>query len=82
MASSPSPADKIREHREKITDGGEPLNSESRVVLSINGGLYINATDYAKKTHDISKGDTVEVHTTADGLKITFVDDGDDDGRR
>lgn len=83
MAGSQPSMDALREQRQKIADGGEPLNTEERKVRLIDGTLYINPTDYGARTHDISKGDDVEVHTTVDGIAITLVDeDGDDDGRR
>jgi hypothetical protein len=62
--SSPQASKTIIERREQLCDGGEPLHTDSRSVISKDGSLYINTTKFGETLHELSAGDsvTVEVH--------------------
>lgn len=75
MTPDPQCRSDIRDKREKRTDGGEPINSETRTVQQKGQSLYINPTDYGAITHNISRGDEVRVEVYRDGIRIVPVDE-------
>lgn len=75
MKPDPQCRSDIRNQRQQRTDGGEPINSETRTVQQNGQSLYINPTDFGAITHGISCGDEVRVETYASGIRIVPVDD-------
>jgi len=60
----------IQEAREIARGEAEPKCTEERKVVKHGDSLYVNITDYAVKTHDIKKGDQVDVHHTDHGFSV------------
>ena len=56
---------------------GEPLNVERRDAQQFHTSIYINVTDYGRKTHDIDKGDEVKVETHEDGIIVRPINNDD-----
>lgn len=61
----------VRSARRERTDGGEPLNDETRTVQQRNTSLYVNVTEYGVATLDLEKGDNVTIETYRDGIWIS-----------
>ncbi|GEM_PF-5930137 len=81
MASNSEPhcKESIRERHKQRADGGTamPLYGESRTVMAVGNSLAVGLTSYARKTHGVEKGDTVEIETYPEGIWIS-VGGGDD----
>lgn len=60
----------IREQREKLADGGEPLFDEPRLVQQRNTSLYVNLTKYGVQTLNLTKGQEVTVEIFRNGIWI------------
>ena len=78
MASpNPSAREAVRERRKNLSMDGEPLNVERRDAQQFHTSIYINVTDYGRKTHNIDKGDEVKVETHKDGIIVRPINDNE-----
>ena len=62
-------------HADEILDA--EMNVEQRHVVAINGTLYVNPTAIGTQVVGFEAGDTVEVATTADEIRIRRVPGGE-----
>jgi len=73
MGAQPHCRDGIRSSREQEHEGegdAEPLNRETRTVQDLNGGKYVNPSNYGVMTLGLSEGDEVVVETHPDRIVI------------
>jgi len=74
-APNPEVKKEIRERRRELCMDCQALNQATRIAQNYDSGVYVNITDYGKKTHGISKGDEVIVETHEDGIVIKPIND-------
>ena len=73
--ADPGAREAIRDRREEICMDGEPLNASTRKAQQFQESIYVNITTYAEKTHDIIKGEEVQVETYKEGIFIRTTND-------
>lgn len=77
--SRPHTNEAIRKARADEAEDGEPLDVDERKVVAMNSALYVNSTDYGRRTLGLEQGDTVEVATYRNCIVIRRKDEGQRD---
>ena len=78
MAGKPQCRPDIVDERARRADGGEPLYSDSRLVLESGDSFVVGLTAFGCKVHQIDKGQEVGIEIHADGIWIDIGGQGDE----